>query len=322
MLYLSEDAVRRELPMDECIQAMEEAFALLHQKRGIHFLRKRVHLPGGTIAWGNLLSLMPAYYNEDYCGAKVFTVYPDNSGTALPTHQGLVLLFDSHTGSLLACAEANAITELRTAAATALATKLLARPDACSAAFVGAGPLAYANLRSLMLVRPFSRVAVFDINRERALRFAQFARDTYRVEAEAAQDLPGATREADVITTATTAGEPILFREHVKPGAHINALGACAPIFRELSTDLVCAARFFGDCREAVLQEPGDFLIPMKEGRIDASHLLGDLSGLVGGLPGRTSPQDITIFESVGIANEDVAAAKWVYEKVRDRTSP
>lgn len=319
MLYLSEAIIQRELPMEECIQAVEEAFALLHQNSGIHFLRKRVHLPGGTIAWGNLLSMMPAYYNEDYCGAKVFTVYPDNSGTALPTHQGLVLLFDSHTGSLLACAEANAVTELRTAAATALATRLLAKPDARTAAFVGAGPLAYAHLKSLMMVRPFSRVTVFDINRDRAVRFAEFARNTYHVEAEAAQDMRGAAGEADVITTATTAGEPILFLEHVRPGVHINAIGACAPIFRELSTDLVCASRFFGDCREAVLQEPGDFLIPLKEGRIDESHLQGDLSDLMGGLPGRTSSQDITIFESLGIANEDVAAVKWVYEKVKDR---
>lgn len=321
MEFFSADLIRQELPMEACIQAMEEAFRLLHRKTGRHILRKRVSLPGGSIAWGNLMSLMPAYYDQHYCGAKVFTVFPGNSGTDLPTHQGLVLLFDAQNGSLLACADANAVTELRTAAATALATRLLARPEAASAAFVGAGPLAYAHLKALMLVRPFARVAVFDLNRERTLRFAQFARETYGIEAEAALDLPAAVREADVITTATTAGEPILFRAHVRPGVHINALGACAPIFRELSTDLVCASRFFGDCREAVLSEPGDFLIPLQEGSIRPEHLLGDLSDLVGGFRGRTSPEDITIFESLGIANEDIAAVKWIYEARRSRAS-
>jgi alanine dehydrogenase len=314
-VYISAEEIYKELSMTECIQAMEKAFELLHQNVSIHSLRKRVHLPGGTIAWGNLMSLMPAYYDEEYCGAKVFTVYPDNSGTELPTHQGLVLLFNSRNGSLLACAEANAITELRTAATTALATKLLSRPDAAIGAFVGAGPLAYSHLRALMLVRPFSRIQVFDINQERAHQFAQYAKEQYGVEAVATPNMRAATKDADVVTTATTAGKPILFLDDVRPGVHINALGACAPVFRELATDLVCAARFFGDCREAVLNEPGDFLIPIQEHQIDASHLKGDLSDLVGGMQGRTSESDITIFESLGIANEDVAAVRWIYEK-------
>ena len=126
MLFFSRELVERELSMQDCIRAMEEAFRLLHDGPSFHELRKRVHLPGGVIGWGNLFSLMPCYFNEDYFGGKVFSVYPDNTGTSLPTHQGLVMLFDSHNGSLLACADAHAITEIRTAATTALATPLSA----------------------------------------------------------------------------------------------------------------------------------------------------------------------------------------------------
>ena len=322
MLFFSREMVERELSMEECINAVEEAFFLLHEGVSFHSLRKRVHLPGGVIGWGNLFSLMPCYYNENYFGGKVFSVYPDNTGTALPTHQGLVMLFDSHNGSLLACADAHAITELRTAATTALATRLLAREDAHWLAFIGAGGQAYSHLDAMMKVRDIRKITIFNRTRPRAEKFAAHIAGKYGVETILCSTAHEAAFGADIVCTATTAGEPVLFGDDICPGTHINAIGACAPCFRELSTDLVQKSSLFGDCREAMMNEPGDFLIPLREGAITEAHLRADLSELAGGKPGRRNNAEITIFKSLGIANEDVAAIKHIYERFRDTETP
>ena len=322
MLFFSRDFVLRELSMEECINAVEEAFIYLHQEKSFHSLRKRVHLPGGEIGWGNLFSMMPCYYDENYFGGKIFSVFPDNTGTELPTHQGLVMLFDSKRGCLLACADAHAITELRTAATTALATKLLSREDSHWCAFIGAGGQAYSHLDALMAVRPLDKISIYNRTLPRAQRFAAHILDKYGIEAQICSSAREAAYGADIVCTVTTAGQPLLFGDDIAPGTHINAVGACAPCFRELSTDLVVKASLFGDCREAMMNEPGDFLIPLKEGAIQESHLKGDLSDVVGGSAGRSSREEITIFKSLGIANEDVAAIKRLYERFRNVQAP
>lgn len=322
MLFFSRELVERELSMQDCIRAMEEAFRLLHDGPSFHELRKRVHLPGGVIGWGNLFSLMPCYFNEDYFGGKVFSVYPDNTGTSLPTHQGLVMLFDSHNGSLLACADAHAITEIRTAATTALATRLLAREDAHRLAFVGAGGQAWSHLAALLSVRDIREITIYNRTPPRAERLAAHTREQYGIPAQVCATAHEATWDADIVCTATTSGTPVISLADIAPGTHVNAIGACAPCFRELSTDLVASASFFGDCREALLQEPGDFLIPLQEGAITEEHLKGDLSQIICGEAGRSSREEITIFKSLGIANEDVAAIKVLYERFRDTDVP
>ena len=315
MLFFSRDYIEHKLSMQDCIPAMEEAFRLLHDGPSFHVLRKRIHLPGGVTGWGNLFSLMPCYYDEKYFGAKVFSVFPDNSSGPLPTHQGLVMLFDSSTGSLLACADAHAITEIRTGATSALATKLLSREDSEWACFIGAGTQARSHLESIMTVRNIKRITIYNRSRPRADSFAEEIFRKHGLKAEICETVRSAAYGADIICTATTAGEPVISLGDVATGTHINAVGACAPCFRELSTDLLKSAAFFGDWREAIMSEPGDFLIPLQEGAISEDHLAGDLSQIVCGEAGRRTREEITIFKSVGIGNEDVAAIRLLYER-------
>lgn len=318
MKVVNREEVYALLSMQDCIDAMRETFMKLHKGSCIQFLRKRVHLPGGTISWGNIMSMMPAYYDEEYCGAKVFTVFPDNTRTSLPTHQGLVLLFSSQNGELLAAIDAHAVTEIRTAAVTALATDILANPGAKTAAFIGAGTQARSHLESILAVRPLASVTVFDPDEARANAFVRFARELHGVDAHTAKSAHEAAAQADIVTTATTSRTPVIALADVKKGALVNAVGACAPEFRELSTDLVAAARYFGDSRESVMNEAGDFLLPLSEKAIGEAHFLAELSQVVSGeVPGRVCEEDIVIFKSLGLAVEDISAAKYIYEKLK-----
>ncbi len=299
------------LPMDTCIDVMRGTFRNLSSKTSVQYLRKAIRLPDSSA-----VGLMPAYLDDQYFGAKVITIFPGNLGSRLPTHQGVVLLFDSRNGELLATVDANAITQLRTGAVSALATDILARPDATRIALLGAGAQARAHLAAIRQVRPVTSISVYDINNGYAESFAEQARAIYGLEATVADSPREAVRYADIICTLTFATEPILFKADIMPGAHINAVGACFPQARELSTDLVAACRFFGDDRDAVFNESGDYLIPLAERAINKTHFLGDLSQLLfEGLPGRTCGMDITLFKALGLAIEDVAAAKYVYEK-------
>ncbi len=298
------------LPIEACIHVMRSTFFKLSKKASIQYLRKAILLPDNDI-----FGLMPAYLDDQYFGAKVITVFPGNLGSRLPSHQGVVLLFDSRNGELLATVDGNAITQLRTGAVSALATDALARPDASRIAFLGAGAQARAHLAAIRLVRPLTSVSVYDVDQGYAESFAEQARAKYNMEATVANSPKEAVRYADIVCTLTYASEPLLYKADIMPGAHINAIGACFPQRRELSTDLIAASRLFGDDREAVFNESGDFLIPLAERAISKAHYLGDLTQLLfEGLVGRTCGTDITLFKALGLAIEDVAAAKYVYE--------
>ncbi len=299
------------LPIEACMQMMTEAFSKLHKNTSIQYLSKSITLPGE-----NYMGLMPVFYDEVYFGAKVITVFPRNLDSRLSTMQGSVLLFNSKNGELLACLDAGAITQLRTAAVSALATHILAREDASRAAFIGAGTQARSHLASLRLIRPITSVCVYDINEGYAQSFAEQARAKYDIEASVASSAAEAVRYADIVCTMTTSAAPLLYKADIMPGAHINAIGACTPNTRELSTDLVAASRFFGDNREAIFCESGDFIIPLSEKAIGKAHFIADMPQILfDDVPGRVSGTDITVFKSLGIAIEDIAAAKYVYEQ-------
>ncbi len=311
MKVISREEVFALLPVEACIKAMREAFFKLAQNVSMQYLRVAEKLPGG-----NILGLMPAYYDDVYCGAKVITVFHGNTGTRYPSHQGSVLLFDSRNGELLAAVDANAITQIRTGAVSAIATDLLARPDAKHAAFLGAGAQARSHLAALRLVRPLESITVYDANAGYAESFAEQARAQYGLAAAAVSIPAEAVRYADIICTLTPSKTPLIRKADVIPGAHVNAVGACTPDARELSTDLVAASRFFGDNRESVFHEAGDFLIPRAEKAIGDAHFLGELGELLCcTVQGRISDIDITVFEALGLAVEDIAAAKYVYEQ-------
>ena len=320
-LIINDEQVRRLLPMDECIEAMERALTTLAADDAVQPLRAAMWQPDRA----GLLGVMPGYLGEPRAlGIKVVTIFPGNHGTDLDAHQGVVLLFDTTNGRLLAVMDATEITGIRTAAVSAVATRLLARPDAADLAILGSGTQAQSHLEAMLLVRPITRVRVWSRNHDRARRFADGAAIRLQRDIEPMIGAFEAVRGADIICTTTAATEPVLKGDWIAPGAHVNAVGACLPRARELDTQAVSQARLFVDRRESALNEAGDFLIPRSQDAINDNHILGELGEVLTGLtPGRIAPDDRTLFKSLGLAVEDLAAAHHIYDKARqDGTLP
>ncbi|HEU4588099.1 MAG TPA: ornithine cyclodeaminase family protein [Gemmatimonadales bacterium] len=292
--FLDEAAVRELLTYEELIPAMAGALAALSAGRVVQPVRSIVPVADHR----GFLGVMPAYAGA--LGAKLVTFYPENRGTH--THHALILLFQPDTGEPLAVLDGRLITEMRTAAASAVATDRLARADAQVLAILGAGVQAASHLAALRRVRPFREVRVWSPRRA-----AAFAREHGVIAAASAE---AAVRGADVIVTATSATTPVLAGAWLAPGAHVNAVGACRPDWRELDDALVRRARVIVDSRDAAKVESGDVIAA---GRIDAE--LGEV--VAGTLPGRTSPAEVTLFKSVGVAVEDVVSAALVLERAR-----
>jgi len=303
--------------MDEAIEVMRRALVLLQEGEVIMPLRSMLFLPVGE----RVMGLMPSYAGElEAVGVKVVAAFPVNAGTEYDTHQGVVLFFDTEHGLLRAVVDATSITAIRTAAVSGVATDLLARPDAGDLALIGAGTQAHTHLQAMRCVRAVRRVRVFSLPAEEAVAFAERESRLTGLKVEVAASAAEAVAGADLICTVTTATEPVLRGDWVSPGAHVNAVGAYTPATRELDSQLVAAARLYADRRESLLNEAGEFLIPKREGLIGDEHIVGEVGEvLVGKAPGRTSPDDITLFKSLGIAIEDLASARYVYEKAQER---
>lgn len=315
MLVLSYEDVSRLLPMTECIEVMEEALREL--ARGEMYLPLRFVVRPPEAA--GFMGLMPSYRGgaRPAFGLKAINVIPDNPRLrGLDAHQGGVLLSDGATGEPVAFLNASAITEIRTAAVSAVATRALARPGVRELAVLGAGVQARSHLEAMAALGGFERARVWTRTAEHAGKLAREADVPFQVEAVgSAQE---AVRGADVIVTATAATEPVLRREWVADGAHINAVGACLPHIRELDTQTVADAAFFTDRRESAEQEAGDFVLAQQEGAIGPDHIRAELGEVVAGMAaGRSSDDEITIFESLGIAIEDLAAADHVVRRAR-----
>ena len=315
MLIFSYDDVLRLLPAAACVRLMRETLADLEKGISEQYLRTVVKLPKE-----NYLGLMPAYLNEKVLGAKIITIFHGNTELGLPSHQGMVLLFDSATGEPLCAVDGNAITRVRTGAVSAVATDLLARQDATKLAIIGAGTQGRSHLNAILSVRQITQVSIFDKHPKFSQVFAAYAKENHNISVRIASSVAEAVADADIICTVTPSHNPLLFHGQVKEGCHINAVGASTPDARELDTALVQAARFYGDNLEAVMNESGDFLIPLGEGAITKEHFIGELGALIcGKIPGRQSDNEITIFDSLGIAVEDLAAALYVYSQGKDR---
>jgi ornithine cyclodeaminase len=236
----------------------------------------------------------------------------------LESHQGVVALFEAQHGRLLAIAHAGAITAIRTAAVSALATKLLAREDAADLAILGSGVQAEEHLRSIACVRSVRQVRVWSRTFANAREFAE-RHSSSAVPVVACESVEDAVRGAGIICTVTAATEPVLHGAWVAPGTHVNAVGSSVPPFRELDTEAVKRSRIYVDMRECVLRESDDLLEPMREGAISESDIVGELAQMVVGSCGlRTSANEITLFKSVGMAIEDLAAVRLVYERALD----
>jgi thiomorpholine-carboxylate dehydrogenase len=248
------------------------------------------------------LGIMPAVAGEDAMGAKLVSFYPQNAGTGTPTHMAIIVLFSPQTGEPLAVMDGRLITEMRTAAVSAASTKLLAAPDSRVLALLGSGVQASAHLQALAQVRSFTEVRVWSRTAEHAERFA----GQHKIKAMSAES---AVRGADVVVTATNALEPILKGAWLKPGAHVNAVGSPRPGWGELD-DSAMANALIVDSREAALQESGDVILSKAPIYAEIGEILA----------GRTKAPvaATTVFKSVGLAIEDVAAAKLVYSIASD----
>lgn len=310
---LGDREVERLLTMERCIEVMAGLLAGAARGGVVNPLRSMVRFPEGN----GLLGWMPAYLNEGRAaGIKVVTVMPGNHGTEFDSHQGAVLLFEAERGSLLAVIDGSAVTAIRTAAVSAVATRALAREDARSLALIGSGVQAQTHLEAMLAVRPLERVTVWSRNRDHAESFAAREGERRQRRITVAPTAEAAVRDADIICTTTGATDPVLCGAWISEGAHVNAVGACLRKARELDTEAVVRSRVFVDWRESALNEAGDILIPMAEGAIDEGHLRGEIGEvLTGAVPGRQGPKEVTLFESLGIGAEDVAAARFLLEE-------
>jgi len=313
MYYFDRKQVSALLEMQGCIGLMRDILTDYSSGRTVQVLRTAM-----AVAPKKTLGIMPAANTSlGIAGAKVITVFPDNFRRGLPSHQGVVVLFDMETGALKALMDGEGITGIRTAAASAAATAALSRPDSRILCILGSGLQARRHLEAIRLVRPIDEVRVWDINADSVQWFKKEMEAVHGIPVrDCCGEIRAAVEGADIICTVTAAHEPILQGAHVSPGTHINAVGACGAAHRELDTDVVKMARFFCDSRESCLNEAGDFLIPLHNGDLTEAHLLGEIGDVFSGrLTGRESDEDITIFEAQGLAVEDLAAANYIFEK-------
>jgi ornithine cyclodeaminase len=317
ILILTHDEVRALLPMRACIEAMADALSALARGQ-LHQPLRMIVRPDGA---KGLMALMPAYaaVPQPAFGLKLIGVFPGNFALGLDAHQGAVLLIDGDTGALRALINASAITELRTAAVSAVATRALARPEAGELAIVGAGVQARSHLEAMACVRSIRRARVASRSPERARAFVEEMGPRVSFPLEAAPSVEAAVRGADLIVTATSSQEPVLRREWIAPGAHLNVVGASLAAYREVDSATMAAARLFVDRRESTQNESGDYLIPLREGAIGPDHIQAEIGEvLVGARPGRSSPDEITLFKSLGLAVEDLASAAYAYDRAQE----
>jgi ornithine cyclodeaminase/alanine dehydrogenase-like protein (mu-crystallin family) len=300
---LDEAQVTRLLPMDECIAAMEEVLAALARGELFNPLRRAERPPGAS----SLMGLMTAYREHAWYALKAVVVAPENAARGLDPHQGTVTLFDGETGVPRAIMNASAITAIRTAAVSAVATRALMRDDARTLAILGTGHQAGPHLEAHRAVHDWERVVMWSRTPGRAARFAGVE------EAASAEE---AVRAADVVVTVTSSREPIVTRAWLQPGTHVTAAGSSIPTTRELDSETMAAATLFVDRRESTVNEAGDYLFPMREGFIGPEDIKAELGEvLIGANPGRTSDDELTVFKSLGLAVEDLAAAEHVLKR-------
>jgi len=303
--------------MRECMDVMADALATLARGRAILPLRQLMRIPQKAGIFG----IMPAYMETpDALGAKIITVFNGNHGTEYDSHQGVVLLFEPDHGSIVAVIDASSVTAIRTAAVSGVATRLLARADAHDLCILGSGVQARTHLDAMLVARPLTRVRVWGRNPDAARAFALAESERHGITVEPIESVRAAVEDADIICTTTSAREPILQGDWISPGAHVNAVGSSTPTARELDSAAVARAKLYVDRRESTVNEAGDFLVPKSEGLIDDSHIRAELGELlIGTHEGRGANDEITLFKSLGLAVEDVAAAHHIYTRAVER---
>lgn len=315
---IDQPIVRELLTMPVCIGLMEQAMQATAKGETLQPPRWIIGLPGDQ---GRGFGLMPGAMNAPASfGAKLTAVYPENGAKGLQSHRGIIALFEAEGGAPVAIVHGGEVTAIRTAAASALATRLLARPDADDLAILGYGEQALQHLRAMAAVRKLRRVRVWGRSAERAAHFAREGREAVDCEIEIAPTVEAAVAGASVICTVTGAAEPILAGRMISPGAHINVVGSSVAAAREIDVDAVEKARFFVDYKPSTLLQGGEFLAAKREGRVGDDHILAEIGEiLTGSKTGRRTDDEITIYKSLGIPAEDLVCAHYLYTAAAER---
>jgi len=302
--------VFERLTMPICIDLMKEAFVLLETGKALQPIRALTKFPQGEV-----FGFMPAYLgNDNYFGAKVVNAFPQNVGTGYSSHNGYVIVFESQHGQCIGLADAGAITQIRTGAVSGVATDLLARKDAKTLAMIGAGAQGRSHLEAMLCVRPqIEEVRVYDIRAEAAEQYKAEMEPKFGRSITICSAVQDAVENADIVCTLTPSKEPYLKADWIKPGTHINAVGTFSPATREVTSELMAKSILFADQIEAMKKEAGEYLIPLQEGLITEDHIKGSIGQLLlGQVEGRTSEKEITLFDALGLAVEDVICGRYL----------
>ena len=316
-LLLTEADLGRVLEMRELIPAMRDALARFSRGDVVQPVRPTLKIDPA----GGYYSTMPAYLRDERGGAlgmKSVTFFPGNAGGPHPTHLATVLLLDAANGSLVALLDGRLITELRTAAVTAVSVDLLARRGATRLAILGSGVQARSHLEAIALVRPLASVTVWSRDAGHAARFAEGAARVVACPVWTAGTVREAMRGAEIVVAVTAARDPITDAAWLEPGMHLCAVGSSTPDFRELDGKTVARCRVFVDSRASAEAEAGDLIMAMREGAIGPGHVVAELGEVAAGAPGRRSDGEITLFKSLGLAVEDVVTARLAAARARE----
>ena len=317
--FLSRNDVQQSVTMSQAIEAIRQAFISLAQKKAILPLRTQVAVKEHH----GITLFMPAYLPEsESLGAKIVSVFPQNTRNDLPTIHAIVIICDAKTGQPAALIDGTYMTALRTGAVSGVATDLLARKGTRTAAIIGAGIQGRTQLEAICNVRDIRNVLVYDTNPQVAEAFAEEMKNRGKPiprDISAVSSPEKAVSEADVICAATTSSSPVFDDAHLKPGVHINGIGSYTPEMQEIPEKTVVRARIVVDSLSACLEEAGDIIIPIQKGLISQSHIRGELGHVASALLTiRESEEDITLFKSVGLAIQDVAVAKLALQRADD----
>src|SRR6188768_47760 len=313
-LFVNKEKIASLLPMEECIEVMEKMFRSLAAGECLQPLRNIMRLPDGS----GVLGMMPGHVAKlDVMGIKVITVFHTNKEAGFPSHQGIVILFDAKNGQPLMLFDALEITAIRTAAASAVATKLLSREKSSILAIIGSGEQAKRHIEAMLIVRNIQQINLWSRNENNARHLVNELSAEYNLPVHIKKNVQQAVEHADIICTVTASKEPVVMGDWISAGSHINAVGSSTAAARELDTVAMIKSKLFTDRYESLFNEAGDFLIPKKEGAITDAHVKAEIGEVLSGIKkGRENDEEITVFKSLGISSEDIFSAYHIYQKM------
>jgi len=313
-LFVNKEKIASLLPMDECIEVMQKMFSSLAAGECLQPLRNIMRLPDGS----GVLGMMPGHAAKlGVMGIKVISVFHANKEAGFPSHQGIVILFDAKNGQPLMLFDALEITAIRTAAASAVATKLLSREKSSILAIIGSGEQAKRHIEAMLIVRNIKQINLWSRNENNARHLVNELSAEYNIPIHIKKNVQQAVENADIICTVTASKEPIVLGDWIAAGTHINAVGSSTAFSRELDTTAIARSKLFTDRYESIFNEAGDFLIPKKEGAVTDDHVKAEIGEVLSGTKkGRENDEEITLFKSLGIAAEDIFSAYHIYEKL------